>query len=484
MGELSNDKKAIKSGLWYIISNFAVKGMVFFTTPIFTRLMSASDIGYFSNVSAWVAILSMVTSLELMASVTFAKFEYGEKSLDEFISSVLVLSAIVSLGFYAVVLIFRDSFMNLFHVDFLSLNLMFLYCLVSPALQMIQVKNRVLFQYKASAALSLASVFVSTVSALILVLVLQNKLAGRMIGHYGALILFNFVLFIFILLRGRTVNPGYWKFALGISLPMVIHGLSGQLLSSCDRIMITSICGSDQNALYSIAYTGAMVISVLWTSLNTAWSPWAYDQMDRENYSKLKKASRPYITMFFFIVLVFMLLAPELMLLMGGKSYLEAVNVIPPVVAGMFFQFVYSIYVNIEFFHKKQKYTAMGTAAAAVTNVVLNWLFIPKFGYIAAAYTTLIGYVMLFSIHFFIVVRMKKAWWYDTKFNLSILSIMLLLIFPATLLYRAPALRWCILGVGLLAGLAFLLKRRRHFLDAMSEKSLEKILQAFSIHKG
>lgn len=478
-----NDKKALKSGVWYIVSNFIAKGAVFITTPIFTRLMSVDDIGMFSNVSAWVHILMIITSLELMTSVTFAKFEYGADSLNGFISSVLVLSSSVTFAFYAIVLVFHDFFMTLFKVDFLSLNLMFLYCLVSPALQMIQVKNRVLFQYKSSTILSIASVFSSTLSSLALVVFMQDKLAGRTIGYFGSLIIFNLIIYLFILYQGKTVNPHYWKFALSISIPMVIHGLSGQLLSSCDRIMITRMIGSSQNALYSIAYTCSSVISVLWSSLNTAWSPWAYDQMEKENFSKLKKASKPYIVLFFIIVTIFMLVAPELMLIMGGRHYLSAVACTPPIVVGMFFQFVYSVYVNIEFFNKKQKYTAVGTTIAAVLNVVLNWLLIPVFGYIAAAYTTLIGYIALFVIHFLIVRRMGKTWWYDTRFNLGILTISIISIPILTLLYGNNVIRWSFIAIMACLVGAFIFKRRKELISAIRARSIEGTLRALNFGK-
>ncbi len=480
--EQNNDKKALKSGAWYIVSNFAVKGAVFLTTPIFTRLMTKADVGSFSNISAWVHILMIVTSLELMSAVTFAKFEYKDK-LDKFISSVLVLSTITAAAFYILALVFRDAVMNLLKVDFRTLNIIFLYCIFSPALQMIQVKNRVRFEYKSSTILSLSSVLISTLTSLGLVLLFQDKLFGRVLGFYGSLIIFNAFIYVYLICKGRSVSPQYWKFALAISVPMVIHGLSGQVLSLSDRIMITSIRGEEENAMYSVAYTASTVINVLWMSLNMAWSPWAYEQMNNHTIDKLKKASRPYIAMFFAIVVMFLFVSPEMLRLMGGKKYTDAIDVMPPVVVGMFFQFVYSIYVNIEFFHKKQKYTAVGTSIAAVLNIVLNALLIPRFGYIAAAYTTLIGYIALFCIHFGIVIRMKKSSWYDTKFNISVLAVSLLLIPCLTLLYKANWVRWGLIGVCVILGLLFILKKRVALMEAIRSRSIGKIMEALKVSR-
>lgn len=477
----NNDAKALKSGIWYILSNFIVKGAVFLTTPFFTRLMPVEDIGSFSNISAWVHILTIITSLDLMASVTFAKFDFGEENFDKFNSSVLTLSTIVALGFYITVSIFHKFFENLLGVDLLSLHLIFIYCLVCPALQIIQVKNRVLYKYKLSTVLSILSVLLSTICSLVLVLLRQNKLTGRIVGYYGSLIIFNITLYFYIFIKGKSASPRYWRYALQISLPMVIHGLSGQLLNTSDRIMITKMIGSSPNAMYSIAYTTSMVISVLWTSLNTAWSPWAYDQMHQKRYDKLKRASKPYIIMFFSIVILFMLIAPELMLIMGGKKYLEAINCVPPIVVGMFFQFIYSIYVNIEFFNKKQKFTALGTTIAALLNIVLNWIFIPVFGYVAAAYTTLIGYMVLFLVHFFIVSRMGKLWWYDSRFNLTILVISLIFIPLLSIFYQNNAIRWCFIVAIIIFLIVFLIKRRKELLEAIKSRSIGNVLRVLSV---
>ncbi len=147
---------------------------------------------------------------------------------------------------------------------------------------------------------------------------------------------------------------------------------------------------------------------------------------------------------------------------MGGTAYMEAIYVVPPVVIAYAFQVVYSLYVNIEFFSKKQKYIALGTTIAAIVNIVLNIVFIPIFGYLAAAYTTLAGYILLFFIHFYFVNKMKKTEWYDTKFNLIFLSGSLLLLPLSIVLYRFYIIR---IGIILILGIciffiAFLLRKK------------------------
>lgn len=58
------------------------------------------------------------------------------------------------------------------------------------------------------------------------------------------------------------------------------------------------------------------------------------------------------------------------------------------------------MYVNYAFYEKKTKNIAAITIVAGGLNILLNYLFIPKFGYIAASGTTLISYVVLFLLHY------------------------------------------------------------------------------------
>ena len=52
---------------------------------------------------------------------------------------------------------------------------------------------------------------------------------------------------------------------------------------------------------------------------------------------------------------------------------------------------------------------------AAIINILLNWFLIPKFGYIAAAYSTLVTYILYFWFHFFIARKIHGTDLFSTK---------------------------------------------------------------------
>ncbi len=477
-----SNNKVIKAGIWYTICNFVVKGLVFLTMPIFTRIMTSSDIGMFSNVTSWVSILAIVTTFEIYSSVSLAQFDY-KKDLDSYISSSLFLGTLITLFFYIIVLIFHNFFQSLFLVDFFTLNLIFIYLLVYPSIQMYQIRCRIRYEYIPIIVTSLLNAVLSTGASIILVLFMKNKLQGRIIGYFTPLIVISFVVYILLIARGKSISKKYWKYALKISFPLIWHLLAGYILGSSDRIMITKLISADANALYSVSYTVSMVVSILWSSMNNAWSPWAYEKMDEKDFGSLKKNSKPYTIFFLAVVYLFMFITPELLLIMGGKYYLQAKYVMPPVMVGYIFQFVYSLYVNIEFYHKKQKKIAFGTIIAAFINIVLNFIFIPIFGYIAAAYTTLIGYICLFIIHYIFVKKLGCTYWYDTKFFAKILLVSLMSILLFNLLYTFNIIRYSLIVISFLYIIIFSIKNRKIIISIFKTRKFSLMIDLFKRKK-
>ena len=290
------------------------------------------------------------------------------------------------------------------------------------------------------------------------------------------MILISLIVYIWIIKDGVKITKRYSKYAIKVSLPLIVHLLAGYLLSSSDKIMITKMVSSEANALYSVAYNVSLLVSLLWTSLNNAWSPWAYKQMDEKRYDKLKKYSKPYFLGFLVVVYVAMLITPELLLFMGGRGYMEAKYVMPPVMVGYVFQFVYSLYVNIEFYHKKQKNIAIGTTLACIINIILNYIFIPKYGYIAAAYTTLVGYIVLYIVHYRFVKKLGVTGWYDNKFFLKLLFISLIYMFICNYLYTLSIVRYFVIGVCVFSLLVLVIFRRK-ILDMRIGRRVELLIK-------
>ena len=106
--------------------------------------------------------------------------------------------------------------------------------------------------------------------------------------------------------------------------------------------------------------------------------------------------------------------------IMAPEEYQVGIPLIIPIMLGFYFQFLYSLPVNAEFYLKKTNYIAIGTIASAVIKVVLNYLFLPRFGYVAAAFTTVVSYFFLFVFHYLLSKKFSGRNLFDTKVLMGI----------------------------------------------------------------
>lgn len=394
----------VKIGMVYTLSNIIIKGMAFLTTPIFTRLMSQEEYGSFSNISSWANIISIIATLCLYSSISRAKYDYDE-SIKEYMSTITILGSVFTLIVWLLIEVKMEFWESIFDMDGLYIRSIMLYSLFTPAVQTLITKHRMYNEYKNVIALTWITLLVSTFASLGLTYVMSNKLMGRVIGNYAIIAVVDIVFWIYIIFQGKSFSLRMCKYACALSLPLLIHELSGVLLNSSDRIIINQLCGATKAALYSIAYTIAMVITVVLSSLNQAWVPWFFDKLEKNEVSIIRKVVPKYVIGFTLGCIGLMLIGPEMILVFGGKSYAEAVYVIPPACLAIEVQFIYTLYVNIEFFLKKMTYISIATAGATIINIVLNYLLIPRFGYIVAAYTTVIGYGFSLLFHYIVCRR-------------------------------------------------------------------------------
>ena len=470
-------RKALKAGAWYTVCTFLLKGVSFITMPLFTRLMSVSDIGLYANFTSWISLLGGVITLDLYSSVVLAYYEF-DKKINGFMSTILLAGSVYTLAAYALASIFKTRIISLLGINEYMFHVMFAYFLVHPAVSILHAKFRVSYEYRQTIITTVIPTVCAVFSAFLFAYLYEaDRLKARTFGHYGVWIVFSLFLYGYLVAKGKEFDLRYLSFALPISIPLIIHLMANTVLSSSDRVMINKICGAEDTGYYSIAYSCAMIVQILWSAINQAWSPWCYDMLKNNQDPEIKKIAKPILLLFSMGIISIILVAPEILLLMGGRKYMQAVYVIPPVMLGFIAQMLYTLYVNIETFYKKQGQIMVGTLIAAAANVILNYIFIPIFGYIAAAYTTLAGYILLLFIHYLFVRRIGKHHIYDMRFNIMLLISSLVIGVLTTLLYQMPAVRWSIICILIVCALYIVIKSRNALISAVKAKDLIGILR-------
>lgn len=393
---MNNYKKA---GTCYFIGNIFNKGIAFLTVPIFTRILSTSDYGIVTTYNSWIGILSMILGFALHMSVRMAAVDYKEK-LDDFMSSIILFTTLTSL----VITGFTVGVIKLFNLDgnILLVVICMLQAYAAATIEDYSTYLMMKYQYKSRTALMILPNLLSVILSIVVIkFVLESNLyIGRIVPT--ALITFAFGVGIALVVfrKGKIrIEKEYIKYAMAISAPLILHGIALNILSQSDRIMITSLADSSQTGIYSLIYNFSMIATVITTTLEGVWVPWFINKLKDERRDRINTIAKDYIHLMTYAMVALTLVAPEIVKIIANKSYWEGISIIPPVILANYIIFAYSLYVNIEHFHKKTPYITLNTIIAAVSNIILNFIFIPKYGYVAAAYTTLVSYLISFILH-------------------------------------------------------------------------------------
>jgi len=416
----------VKASFWYTLGNIFIKGVNFITIPLYTNLMTVDEYGKINNFLAMVTIAGIFVGLSLEGSINNANFEFKEK-IKEYLSSVLYLATLIFTGLFLlgnVMYLFGDTYFSISHKIFIFLAIQ---AFGSFLIHFLGAYFTINVQYFRYLLLSLLSILMNVGFSLLFMVTVFNddRYLGRIVGSTIGIGVLGIAIYLLIMLKGKKlVNLKFWKYALAISVPLVPHLLSQTILSQFDRTMIYNYAGAFDAGIYSYILNLGIVLSVLWGSTNSAWVPWFYNEMDKNNYQNIKKVSSIYTILFAGATLGTILVMIDVAKIMAPDEYMVGVPLVIPIMLGFYFQFLYSLPVNAEFYLKKTNYIALGTIASAVIKVLLNFIFLPRYGYLAAAFTTVVSYFFLFLFHYLLSKRLIGHSLFDTKLIIGVTTLL------------------------------------------------------------
>lgn len=422
---MDSNEKTIKASIWYLICNIVRSISTVILTVIMTRLLTKEEYGQFTNFTTWSELLLVLTSLNMANVIMRGKFDF-EKKYDQYMSTVCFTNIIVTCLAYFFVMLFKSSFTNLFDLDSLCINLMFVYLLFAPVCDFFAGYQRVLLKYKQATFVAILLSIMGLLFSAIFVFLMKNKYIGRVWGYVLPYFFIGLILYVFFFIKGKKIEIGMIKYTVLLSVPLIPHTLSNAILNASDRIVIKKFCSSEDLAVYGFGYSIAYMITILTTSISQAYTPWLFERLETEEYNNVRKVSKYIALGVLFVMVAVCFILPFAVYIMGGKNYLDALSFLPIIVSGIYIQYVSGFCIGIEHYIKKTYLISVSTMIAAIVNVILNIIFIPKYGYIVAAYTTLLGYVVSFSLHLFYIRRTKyreavDLFWYIIMIFFSIL---------------------------------------------------------------
>lgn len=427
--------QTLSATIWYIIGLGLEKIIAFGSLIVLANVLTAEEIGIYSVYGGWRGILTIVLTLNLSFSVTIAFFEFEKQVFQQFISAITTLGWLV-IGLVAIVvsMIPRQTIEYIFGIDPTFVFLIILWSFIIHPYSISQFIWKSTYAYKTYVFFQIGSVILQFSLGFLAIYLLRARepssdlVFAFVMGMTLSIAIPGILLGIYRIRQGLvSINRKLWMYGLSLSVPFIFHVLSHSVLTRADQIMIANIIGDYEAGIYSVAYRFGEISILIWSAMSSVWLVWFKEKLEKSEYARIRRGASVYALGFSLIVIALIFAGMPGIYFLFPIEYHAGIALIPLIAASGFFAVLYSFFITVEYYEKRNIQTAIVTAFAAVINIILNWIFLPVFGMNAAAWTTITSYILIFLLHTaYVTLIMKKNY-----FNLKIFFVLacLMLIF-------------------------------------------------------
>ena len=396
----------VRASFWFLICSFLQKGISSLTTPIFTRLLTTDEYGQYNAFNSWLSIITIFVTLNLFYGVYTQGLVKFEDERKVYSSSLQGLTLTLCLAWTGIYLLFRDFWNSRFSLTTVQMLAMLVMIWATAVFNFWAAEQRVTYSYRRLVLLTLLVSAAKPAVGIFFVLHAHDKVTARILGLALVEIVAYTGLFFVQMARGRVFySAKIWRYALMFNLPLIPHYLSQTVLSSADRIMIRDMAGGSQAGIYSLAYQLSLIMTLFNTALSQTLSPWIYQKIKADRAGEISQVAFLALGLIAGANLLLMLLAPEAVAVFAPAAYYDAIYVIPPVSMSVFFMFSYDLFAKFEFYFEKTFFIMAASVSGALLNIITNYIFIRRYGYYAAGYTTLFCYLVYAAGHYLMMNR-------------------------------------------------------------------------------
>ena len=337
-------RNVVNNSIIYIISNILIKAFNFLLLPIYTNYLATSDYGIINLASNFNQICCLIVEFGLYAAVMrfYADLKGDPNKIKRFFGTMFCFTFCSGVFAFVLLFAFRGFLERLVFTGipiFPTIILILCTLVFMSTCTMYQDIVKAMQDAKKSAVTSL-SFFLSQLSLNILfVVVLRLGANGVLIANL--IVYFIFATWMLIDLNRRKlfefcIDINILKPTLKYSIPLLPHNLSTHIAQLISKIFLNNSACLSTVGVFSLAYQLGNVAELIQTSVNTAFMPWFFDSMNKQEKgykSKIIQLSGVLVWFYGLLFIGLSLFSQEVILLMANQSYLEAWKVVPLVVA-------------------------------------------------------------------------------------------------------------------------------------------------------
>ncbi|MDB5196710.1 MAG: oligosaccharide flippase family protein [Flaviaesturariibacter sp.] len=423
---MSGIKKLAGQTLWYGASSIAARFINYLLTPYLTFALTGSAYGEMSLVYAVIPFLNVIFTYGL--ETAYFRFSKTKEREAEVYSTSMISLLVSTTLLTAVMLLFSRQLAGLIgvkeHTEYFTYSAFIIAfdTLTALAFAKLRYEGRPV-KFALVRILGILINIGATYFFLSVCPRLQHSDPNSFIGAFykeenrvAYVVLANLIQSVFtFLLLSREVfafrwrfNGKLWREIILYASPLILAGFAGMINETMDRLMLrwwtsapTEEAAKFEVGMYSACYKLSLLITLSIQAFRMAAEPFffsaAQGQQPQRIYARVMK--------FFVIVVCFMFLAVVLFLdvwkyFISKPAYWQGLSVVPILLlANMFI----GIYYNLSIWYKLSNKTMAGawiTLIGATITLIINYIFIPRFGYMACAWATFFCYGSMMAVSY------------------------------------------------------------------------------------
>jgi len=393
----------------YLISNLAVKGLGIISLPVMTRLLLPSDYGLLSVFGSYNTIL--VSILTLNCYVALGRYYYEEQNdFKEFFGTSIVFVLSLLSIFFILFMIFQNRLSSLLNLPvhlIIYLVPFIMFYVFSSWYEQIYVPQQKSRQIAVRNITSSCAGF--ALAVLFILLLNKDKYMGQIYAMTIMGICFSFYYFYVLMPYIKlSFKLKALKYTLSYSLPLIPYAICSVGLAQADRVIINKYCGSADVGLFSIAYSIGALLTLVLASLATAWTPAYFKHMKDKNYVQLDSDIVLIMKIIMACAFALILFGREIGILLTKSNFQSALFTVPVIVVGLILYSYGTFYSWHIQYAKKNIYMTPIVVVAGAVSILLNMIFIPRYGYVAAPFVSCVSYFTMLLIAIFISKKILK----------------------------------------------------------------------------
>lgn len=387
------------------ISNLGSKAISFVLAPLYSYYLSTTQYGTMDIITTTVGLVMPLLCWDIYE----ATFRFSsDKKYDASIvfSSSFSLSFLMS--FFSIVLLI---ILNIWNAVPMVVSCSILLAVVDANYQVLSQFARGQNKMNIFALSGVINSMILFVSDIIFLVLLRYGLTGWMIAYIlGKVITCLYVMWktnvrkIFSL---KAISKKFYKEAAKYSLPLLPNTMMWWVMNASDRYMIALFLGAAANGVYAVANKMPSLLSVFENIFYQAWQTSSINVLEDEGRDKFySEVFKNYFSILTLGVLGLLLILKPVTIRLFAHGYESAWTCTAILVVAVMF---HALGGNLGTFYgtfRCTKGALITSIIGAGTNIILNIILVPHWGIVAAATTTLIGYIVV----------LLYRWWDVKKF--------------------------------------------------------------------